>query len=76
MSMEALRGGYVEEKMTHIVTDFVERVRRLRRQTERRAAVPKPVAVAEKKSAFGLRFADQVIPHKRVDDHHLRSSQF
>ena len=62
--------------MTHIVSDFVERVRRLRRQTQRRAAVPKPVAATGKTPAFRPRFADQVIPHKRADDHHLRSSQF
>ena len=62
--------------MTYIVSDFVERVRRLRRQTERRGAAPKSVAATEKKPAVGPRFVDQVIPHKRADDHHLRSSQF
>jgi hypothetical protein len=62
--------------MTHIVSDFVERVRRLRRQTERRAAVAKPVAAAQKKSAARPRFADHVIPHKHADNHHLRNSQF
>jgi len=62
--------------VTYIVTDLVERIRKLRRQTDRRSAAPNPVVAVGKKPAFVPRLVDQVIPHKRADDHHLRSSQF